>query len=448
MADRAPATNPYVDAFARLRPALAGSTVPWVQQTRDTALSRFAEQGFPTARDEEWKYTNVTPIQRHVFVPPERALVRHVTAAQLEPFLLADQACHRIVFLDGYYAADLSALGVLPAGGTVSSLAAALEREAAALQPHLGRYAPTDKYGFSALNTAFLVDGAYVRAAPSTSFANPIHILFVSTDKGDSVLAQPRNLIVAEPGSHITVVESFVSLADSTYFTNAITEVSVADNAVVEHYKLGLESPNAFHIGGLYVQQKANARFTSHNISLGGVLVRNTIQSSFDAEGGECVLNGLYAISGRQHVDNHTRLDHAQPHCTSREFYKGVLDGRARAVFTGRIVVHPDAQHTDARQQNNNLMLSGHAEVDTKPQLEIYADDVKCAHGTTVGQLDQDAIYYLRSRGIDEEAARSVLTYAFANDILSRIGIASVRSHIEHMLAARLLRGRRIEGLV
>ena len=447
MGDLATATSTYVDAFGRLRSRLAGNAVPWIQQARETALSRFAEQGFPTTRDEEWKYTNVTPIQRRVFTPAEHQPDTQVTAAQLEPFVLADQRCHRMVFIDGHFARDLSALSTLPAGLTVSSLAAVFNRDAAVLRPYLGRYALTDTHGFAALNTAFLVDGAYVRVAQDISVADPIHFLFVSTGKGDSVLTQPRNLIVTEPGSRVTVIESFVSLGQACYFTNAITEVAVADNATVEHYKLGLESPKAFHIGGLYVRQGANSLFTSHNITLGGVLVRNTIHSTFAAEGGTCILNGLYAVSGRQHVDNHTLLDHAQPRCTSRELYKGVLDGRARAVFSGRIVVRQDAQHTDAKQDNKNLLLSRDAEVDTKPQLEIYADDVKCAHGATVGQLDRDAIYYLRSRGVDEETARSVLTYAFANDILDRIEIPSARSYVASMLAERLLHGRRIEGL-
>lgn len=448
MGDLVTATSAYVDAFERLRSRLAGSAVPWIQQTRETALSRFAKQGFPTTRDEEWKYTNVAPIQRRVFTPAEHEPDTRVIAAQLEPFVLADQKCHRVVFIDGHFAGDLSALSSLPVGLTVSNLAAEFGRDAAVLRPYLGRYALTDTHGFAALNTAFLVDGAYVRVARDISVADPIHFLFVSTGEGNSVLTQPRNLIVTEPGSRVTVIESFVSLGQACYFTNAITEVAVADNATVDHYKLGLESSKAFHIGGLYVQQDASSLFTSHNITLGGVLVRNTIHGSFEAEGGTCVLNGLYAISGRQHVDNHTLLDHAQPRCTSREFYKGVLDGRARAVFSGRIVVRQDAQHTDAKQENKNLLLSRDAEVDTKPQLEIYADDVKCAHGATVGQLDRDAIYYLRSRGVDEETARSVLTYAFANDILGRIEIPSVRSYVENMLAARLLHGRRIEGLI
>lgn len=446
MGDTAKATDVYLDTYTRVAQGLSGHSVPWLQQIRERALSQFAQQGFPSVRDEEWKYTNVAPIQKQAFTPAEKGR-NGVHAGQLGGFLFRDLTCHRIVFLDGHHVPELCALSNLPPGVSAGSLAAAMERQPAALEPHLGCYAPTDKYGFAALNTAFLIDGAFVQVPKNTVVTDPIHILFVSTGKSDLILAQPRNLVVAEKNSRLTIIESYVALGDARYFTNAVTELVAGKNATVEHYKLGQESLKAFHIGGLYVRQHAGSRFTSHNIALGGALVRNDIEELFDAEGSECILNGLYLATGRQHIDNHTRIDHARPRCTSREFYKGVLDGRARAVFNGRIVVHQDAQHTDAQQQNKNLLLSGDAEVDTKPQLEIYADDVKCGHGATVGQLDRDAVYYLRSRGVDEETARSVLTYAFAKDVLNRIAIIPVRSYVEEMLTKRLLRGRPIEEL-
>ena len=365
-------TNAYVDMFAHANKALPGSSEAWVQQVREKALARFAEQGFPTRRDEDWKYTNVAPIEKAVFKLPERGL-NGVSQEQLDDFLFRDLLCHRLVFVNGHYSQALTALGAVPDGVTIDSLAQTLTNRPDALRPYLKQQAIDEKYGFAALNTAFLSDGAYVHVPADTIVPLPIHVLFVSTEDGEETLVQPRNLIVAEKNSQVTIIESYISLAETRYLTNAVTEVLVDEDCAIEHFKLGQESSKAFHIGGLYVQQQANSRFTSHNITLGGALVRNDIQECLAAEGAECVLNGLYLVTGRQHVDNHTDIDHAQPRCTSREFYKGVLDGRARAVFNGRIVVRQDAQHTDAQQENKNLLLSRDAEVDTKPQLEIYA---------------------------------------------------------------------------
>jgi Fe-S cluster assembly protein SufD len=442
----AEARDIYLHAHAESARRLAGHQLPWIAQTRERALAQFAAQGFPTTRDEEWRYTNVAPIQRSAFRPAPKDLAG-LTADQLQPFVFQDLFCHRLVFVNGHFVPQLSALGKLPGGVVVASLADAIDSGAAFLQNHLARYAPIDRFGFTALNTAFLTDGVCVYLPREVILADPVHVLFVSTARDEPLLAQPRNLVVAEANSRAVLIESYVSLDETRYFTNAITEVVIADNAAIEHYKLGQESAKAYHIGGLYVRQHAKSRFTSHNITVDGALVRNDIDVLFEAEAGECVLNGLYVANKRQHIDNHTRLDHAQPRCKSREFYKGVLDGRARAVFNGRIIVRQDAQLTDAQQENKNLLLSRDAEVDTKPQLEIYADDVKCAHGATVGQLDDDALYYLRSRGIDAATARHVLTYAFAKDVLNRMALEPIRSYVENMLTARLLQGQTIEKL-
>lgn len=436
----------YLHAHAESARRLAGHQLPWLAQMRERALAQFAEQGFPTTRDEEWRYTNIAPIQRSAF-RPARKDVTGLTAQQLQPFIFRDLSCHRLVFVNGHFVPQLAALGKLPSGVIVSSLAQAIDSSAAFLQRHLAQYAPIDRYGFTALNTAFLADGACIYLPPGATLAEPVHLLFVSTAGDQPVLAQPRNLIVAEANSQAVLIESYISLEDARYFTNAISEIVIADDAFIEHYKLGQESAKAYHIGGVHVRQHANSRFISHNITVDGALVRNDIDVLFEAEGGECALNGLYVASNRQHIDNHTRLDHAQPRCNSREFYKGVLDGRARAVFNGRIIVRQDAQHTDAQQENKNLLLSRDAEVDTKPQLEIYADDVKCAHGATVGQLDDDALYYLRSRGIDAATARHVLTYAFAKDVLNRLALEPIRGYVENMLTARLLHGKNVEKL-
>lgn len=437
----------YLQTHAENAERFAGHQLPWVAQTRERALAQFAEQGFPTTRDEEWRYTNVAPIQRSAFRPAAKHLTG-LTTEQLQAFVFPDLVCHRLVFVNGYFVPQLSAPGKLPRGVVIASLAEAIDSGAGFLQDHLARYAPIDRYGFTALNTAFLADGACIYLPRKAILTNPVHLLFVSASRDEPMLTQPRNLVVAEANSQATLIESYVSLNGLRYFTNAITELVIAENAAIEHYKLGQESANAYHIGGIHVRQHADSRFVSHNITIDGALVRNDIDVLFEAEGGECTLNGLYVANKRQHIDNHTRLDHAQPRCASREFYKGVLDGRARAVFNGRIIVRQDAQLTDAQQENKNLLLSRDAEVDTKPQLEIYADDVKCAHGATVGQLDNDALYYLRSRGIDVATARNVLTYAFAKDVLNRMALEPVRSYVERVLAARLFEGQAIEKFV
>lgn len=436
----------YLNTFAQVAEQLAGSGVPWIEQTRQQALSRFSDQGFPSTRDEDWKYTSVTPIERHAFKPAALD-AKPLTPEQLAPFLLHAPTLPRMVFVNGHYTESLSDIDKLPGGVVVTSLATALEDQAEHLQEHLGRCAPTDKYGFAALNTAFLADGAYIFVPQGAVLAEPLHLLFIATASAEPVLAQPRNVIIVGKNSQAKLIESYVGLGDARYFTNAISEIAISEGAALEHYKLGQESLKAYHIGGVHIRQAGNSRFVSHNVAVGGALTRNDIEVLFTGEGADCELNGLYLVSGRQHVDNHTRIDHAKPKCSSREFYKGVLDGRGRAVFNGRIIVHQDAQHTDAQQQNKNLLLSRDAEVDTKPQLEIYADDVKCAHGATVGHLDSDALYYLRTRGIDEQTARSVLTYAFANDVLNRIGIDSIRTYVERLLTTRLLHGRPLEKL-
>ncbi len=436
----------YLSTFAQVAKQLAGARVPWIEQTRQRALSRFSEQGFPTARDEDWKYTSVIPIERHAFKPASLD-AKLPTQEQLAPFLLYAPNIPRMVFVNGHYSESLSDIDKLPSGVVARSLARALEDQAKHLREHLGRYAPIDKHGFAALNTAFLADGAYIFVDQDAALAEPLHLLFIATAGVEPVLAQPRNVIVLEKNTRLKLIESYVGLDNERYFTNAISEIAMGEGAVLEHYKLGEDSLKAYHIGGVHVRQAGNSRFVSHNFAVGGALMRNDIDVLFTGEGADCELNGLYLVSGRQHVDNHTRIDHAKPNCSSREVYKGVLDGRGRAVFNGRIIVHQDAQHTDAQQQNKNLLLSRDAEVDTKPQLEIYADDVKCAHGATVGQLDSDALYYLRARGIDEQTARSVLTYAFANEVLNRIGVDSIRAYVERLLTARLLRGRLLEEL-
>jgi Fe-S cluster assembly protein SufD len=434
----------YRAAFDVAAAQLAGQSEPWLQHMREQAFARFTELGFPTPRDEDWKYTRVTPIAKRAFrtlspsdergSPPSRAFSEH--------------AGHRLVFIDGRFEPQFSQVGGLPPGAIVTNLRAALTRHSARLQPYLGRCAKVSEHSFAALNTAFLNDGAYIFLPTGAAIPETIQLVFCSSAQGQDAHINPRLLIVAEADSEATVVESFVSDGEFAYFTNAITEVVLGKGAHLEHYKHQEESAKAFHMATLQVQQESRSRLASHSFSVGGALVRSDINTTLDGESAECTLNGLYMVGGRQHVDFHTRIEHVAPGSTSREHYKGIISGRARAVFNGQVYVHPHAQKTDAQQSNDNLLLSREAEVDTKPQLEIYADDVKCAHGATVGQLDENMVYYLRSRGIDDNSARGLLTYGFAQQVLESMQNNAVRERLHEVLLRYLPNTEQIKGLV
>jgi Fe-S cluster assembly protein SufD len=317
-------------------------------------------------------------------------------------------------------------------------LAAAIQSNRDLVEPHLAKHAGHEDSAFTALNSAFLSDGAFVYLPAGSIIDDPIHILYFSAVNGSPSVSHPRTLIVAGAGSQAKIVESYVGLDGEVYLTNAVTEVVAEEGAVIDHYKLQRESRRAFHIATLQVYQSRNTMVSNHCMSLGGGLVRNDINAVLDGDGGDCTLNGLYVVRGDQHVDHHTVIDHAKPHCSSRELYKGILDDYGRAVFNGRVIVRPDAQKTDARQSNKNLLLSKDALVNTNPQLEINADDVKCAHGATIGQLDADALFYLRARGIDEETARTLLIHGFLADVNSQLQIDAVRSAVECILMTSL----------
>ncbi|MFI4953997.1 MAG: Fe-S cluster assembly protein SufD [Burkholderiales bacterium] len=436
------ATDRFVADFARVAPMLPGARVPWLARARHTALERFAQTGFPSPRDEDWKYTRVGAIEKRPFsaLPSSTGTV---TAAEVDAAAFGGLCGHLLVFVDGRHAPALSVIGRLPEGATLQSLADALDRAPDTLQPLLSE----DRHQtiFAALNTAFMAGGIYLHLARGTAVEQPIHLLFIATADGGATY--PRNLIVAEAGAKATVIEHYTGAGGIAYLTNAVTQLFAADGAMIEHYKLQQEGPQAYHIGGVHAAQSRNSRLVTHSIALGALLARNDVTTAFDAEGCDATLNGLYLVGGRQHVDHHTRIDHAKPNGTSREYYRGVLDGASRGVFNGKVIVHPGAQRTDAHQANHNLLLSRDAEVDTKPQLEIYADDVKCSHGATVGQLDDAQIFYLRSRGVDEAMARGLLTYAFARDVIERIRVAPLRAGLEKLLLARLPQGDRISQL-
>ena len=432
--------EPYLAAFARFARALPGNGRSWTAPLRRRAIDRFAEAGFPTTREEAWRFTSVAPITRVPFRLAEPGTTPAVDPATLERLTFEPWECSHLVFVNGQFAPALSRLRPFPAGVVVGSLREAIDSERARIEPRLGQVADIASTPFAALNTAFMQDGAFVLVPRGTAVEEPIHLLYVSAPGAGPSVSYPRTLVVAEAGSRVTVVESYVGPGNDVYLTNAVTEIVAEDGAMVDHVRLERESDRAFHVGLLQARLLRDAGFTSHVVTLGGGLVRNDINAALTAPGARCVLNGLYVVGGRQHVDNHTLIDHQSPHGTSRELYKGVLDGEARGVFDGTIIVRKDAQKSDAWQTNKNLVLSEEALVDTNPRLQILADDVKCKHGSTVGQLDDDAIFYLRSRAVGLEAARSMLTHAFVNDIIDRVTVAPLRAGLECLLFTRLHR--------
>ena len=410
----------------------------WLQDLRDRAAARFTALGFPTVRDEEWRFTNVAPIAAAEFRPTGADAV-HATEAELSGYLYSDAAI-RVVVVNGQYVPALSRTAGLPAGVRVGSLAAAVTDHTEVVQRYLGRLAEFGTRAFTALNTALAADGAYVYIPDAVVLDQPIHLLFVTTASASSgpIMSTARALIVAGERSQARIVETYVGPRGTSYFTNAVTEVVAGESSVVDHYKVQQESLAAFHIASMHVHAARSASFSSHSFSLGGKLARNDANALLDGEGAECTLNGLYLADGDRLIDNHTSIDHAKAHCPSHEIYKGILGGRARAVFNGKIVVRQDAQKTDAKQTNRALLLSDEAMINTKPQLEIFADDVKCTHGAAIGQLDEDAIFYLRARGLTYFEARDMLIHAFAGDILDRVKIEPLRVALEAELYAQL----------
>lgn len=438
------ARNHYLADFARVADTLPGARVPWLGRIRSAALDAFAQNGFPTKRDEEWKYTSVAEFEKHAFLAMSGNHHDASAAATLaRRFGLDDDVGHLLVFHNGRLAPALSSPGHLPVGVTLGGFADKLNTTPEALEPFLAT--EEEHPAFGALNTAFMTDGAYLHLSRGTVLEMPVHLLFISTRPGGANYL--RNVIVAEAGAQATVIEHYAGLDDTVYFTNAVTQIFAAESAAIEHHKLQQEAPDAFHVAGIHAIQQRDSRLESHSFTLGAALTRNDISTVFDETGCEATLNGLYLVGGRQHVDNHTRVDHRKPNGTSRENYRGVLDGRSHAVFNGKVIVHRDAQKTDAYQANHNLLLSREAEIDTKPQLEIYADDVKCTHGATIGQLDAAQLFYLRSRGIEETVASNLLVHAFAHDLIGRIKVASLRSRLEQILLVRLPQGEHMREL-
>jgi Fe-S cluster assembly protein SufD len=422
----------YLESFSEFEKLAAGHALPWLQKLRRDAFARFCDVGLPSTHDEDWRFTNVSAIGRTPF-----RLIRNdrtrLSQQELEPYRVPGIAC-QLVFVNGRFARELSLLGKLPHGVKVNGLAGEISGNPGAIEPHLGRYLDTRRDAFCALNTAFMEDGAYISVSRGTLVEEPIYLLFVSSGDDAPSMSHPRNLVVAEEDSQATFVEDYVSLDGGTVFCNTVTELVAGDNTVLSHYMIEREHKEAFNISTLRIQQGRSANIVSHSVLLGGALVRNNVHPVLAGEGGECLINGLFIGNGEQHLDNYMLVEHASPRCGSRQFYNGILDGHAHGVFHGRIIVHKDAQKTDAKQTNRNLLLSDGAQIDTKPQLEIYADDVKCTHGATIGQIEGDALFYLRSRGIDEVSARKLLLFAFASECLDRMKQGPVRKHVEGLI--------------
>lgn len=434
----------YLSSFTHLENALNEHAPAWVPKLRRRAIESFAELGFPSTHDEEWKYTNVAPLVSVPFAPARVKLTEEIRR-RIERLPLADLGCSRLTFFNGRYVPELSNLREVPKGLKAGSLASAFKNHGALLERHFARYADARTHAFVALNTAFFEDGAFIEVPKGAVLQKPLHILQVSEGGGRTTVSHPRNLILVGSTGQATVIETFFSLTEGTTFTNTVTEIVAGEGALLDYYKVQQESDAAFHYARVQVQQERSSTVTTHSIQLGGALTREEVQAVLAGEGAESLLHGLYVITGQQHVDNHTTIDHAQPHCSSREVYRGVLEGKSQGVFNGKIIVRPDAQKTDSKQSNKNLLLSEDAIINTKPQLEIFADDVKCTHGATVGQIDPEAVFYLRSRGIADDEAKSLLTYAFANDVMERIKFQPLRERLAERLFARLAKSQPVQ---
>ena len=417
----------------------------WLQSLRAQGMARFQALGFPTTKNEDWHFTSVAPIAEQTFhaamtskagVSSEGSTAGTVARADLTRFTFGQPEWHTVVFVNGEFSADLSSYAGLGEKVRVNSLARAIRSGVGRPERHLGKIATFESHAFTALNTAFIGDGAFIELQADAVVEQPIHLIFVSEGQGQAI-SHPRNLIVAAANSRASIIESYISVRDSCYFTNAVTEISLEQGARIDHYKIQRESEKSFHVGTTQIRQARDSQLHSFSFAVGGLLARTNIYTSLDGDAATCTLNGLYLTDGVQHLDNQTSIEHIAPNCPSHEIYKGVLDGRSHGVFNGKVYVHPEAQKTDGKQSNNNLLLSPTARVDTKPQLEIFADDVKCTHGATVGRLDEVAMFYLNSRGIGRDTARTLLTYAFAADVLETIELEPMKKELERMVLAR-----------
>ncbi len=424
----------YRQRFAEVERLAAADGSAWFAPRRRQALARFETLGWPAPRQEAWRHFDVAPLRRtpfHYVHDPERLRLGREALSRFQVHCLPGA---QLVLVDGYYEPALSSARALPARVEVGDLATALQSRRALLEQHLGAYASGDSQPFVALNTALLHDGAFVHVPAGIAVRDPIHVLYISSGAKGPTVSHPRTIVILEAGAELTLVEDFVSIGDAAHFTNPVTELVLEQGAVLDYYKLQRENKQAFHAGAIEVHQARDSELNSTSIAFGGSRTRNALRCVLDGEGASCVLDGLNVIGGTQLVDDHTDIVHARPHGTSHELYKTILDGHAEGVFNGTVFVAKDAQKTSSRQVNRNLVLSKDALMNTKPELQIYADDVKCSHGAAVGELDENALFYLQTRGLDKKTARRILTYAFANEVLDHIRLEPLRKTVESEL--------------
>ena len=418
----------------------------WLLPVRQAGMASFAQQGFPTLHDEDWRFTNLAPIAKLNFKLAGPVAVNGAESRILNESVFAGLPGLRLVFVNGFFSAKLSSVKPVAGGVRIESLAAALAKDAALLEKHLGRYACLAGNSFAALNQALFTDGALIFVPPGVEVAEPVQLIYISSAKQNGEAIQPRNLIIAEANSQVTIVESYLSNGNVAHLTNAVTELVAGENAKVEHVKVQDESAGAFHIATIAGEFGRTSKVNVHSFALGAKLSRNNIRTKLAGEGLECILNGLYLTKDEQLADHHMIVEHAEPHCASHEYFNGILDDKSKGVFHGRILVREIAQKTDAKQTNKNLLLSDDATADTKPQLEIYADDVKCTHGATIGQLNAESIFYLRSRGMSEDTARRMLIHAFAGEIIERIRCEPAREVLDKLVWDRLESSHNLAG--
>lgn len=425
----------FLKQFQSFENTLNGEKEIPFHKIRIDAIEKFSSLNFPSVKDEEWKYTNINPLLSKEFKSADS--IPEVDPEFIAKYLFDKKEFITLVFINGYFSKEFSEVESLPKGLVLETISEAIKKHPELVLNYFSKSAPSEKNIFTALNTAFADHGTFVHVDENAAIEKPIQILYVT--KADDIFVSPRNLFLISKNAQLKIIETYAGFGDKSYFTNQVTEFVVDQNAVVEHVRIQDEQLKAYHISTMSVDLEKSSNFSSYNINFGGLLVRNNVNATFNDSFAECRLNGLYVTEGTQFVDNHTAIDHAKANCLSNELYKGILNDTSRGVFNGKVFVRQDAQKTNAYQQNKNILLSNDAIVNTKPQLEIFADDVKCSHGATVGQLDKDQLFYLKARGIQEKEAKAILIYAFASDVVHSISMLQVRDHLEALLAEKLL---------